>query len=134
MGDHRHRAAVDPADPGDHTVGGQRVVRGGREQAVFDEGVGVEQHRQPVAHGQLVGPPGRVTTRAGALGGLDDRIDVDPLGPGRVGRSAVGVSVGVSVGAVQPLGLDRHEAMPRVRISSWISSVPPPMRRIRASR
>ena len=53
VGDDAHRAAVDPADPGDHAVGGQVAGRGVGQQRVLDERVGVEQQRQPVAHEQL---------------------------------------------------------------------------------
>ena len=68
-----HRPAVDPADTGDHAVGGEILRERVREEAVLDERALVEQERQAVAHEQLV--------RRGQLLGLARAVTVASTRP-----------------------------------------------------
>ena len=116
--DDRDRAALDAPDAGDHAVGGQRLVHRGGQQPVLDERARVEQHGEPVADRHLVRPARRVAAGQGAFAAA--------------ATSAASARRSARRDPLEPRVA--HEAIPLVRISSWISSVPPPIRRMRASR
>ena len=127
--DHRHGPALDRPDAGDDAVARHPGLGGRGQEAVLDEAARVEQHVQALPHGELLGPAPGVPAEARPVGG---REHVIPRGrcrrPGGMGRRhlprgtrAVGRRLG-------------HGTSRFARISSWISSVPPPMRRMRTSR
>ncbi len=119
--DDGNRTAVDAAYPGPHAVGGHALGGGVREQTVLPPASRVQQDRQPVSDRQLARPAARVVAAAGRRHGTADRFG--PLRCSSLLRCSSRPSAGHG-----------HPRSPLARISSWISSVPPPMRSTRASR